>query len=145
MFVHGREAYRRNSYLILYMFYKDTLFVLPIFYFGFWNGFACTPFYDNTMYMLYNVFFTAIPVCWYGVFDFQHTKERFLSDPSLYKLGLKNLAFNKMTVFRWYFYATWQSFVIFYLSFYSLDKSVGKTDRENNINGSLMTDGTFVM
>lgn len=129
MFVHGREAYRRNSYLILYMFYKDTLLALPIFYFGFWNGFACTPFYDNTMYMLYNVFFTAIPVCWYGVFDFQHTKRKFLSDPSLYKLGLKNLAFNRVTVFKWYFYAIWQSFFILYLSFYSLDKSVGKTDK----------------
>ena len=35
MFVHGREAYRRNSYMILYMFYKNVLYVLPLFYFGF--------------------------------------------------------------------------------------------------------------
>lgn len=37
MFVHGREAYRRNSYLILYMFYKNVLFVLPLFYYGFFS------------------------------------------------------------------------------------------------------------
>jgi phospholipid-transporting ATPase len=35
LFVHGREAYRRNSYLVLYLFYKNILYVLPIFYFGF--------------------------------------------------------------------------------------------------------------
>jgi phospholipid-transporting ATPase len=35
MFVHGREAYRRNSFLIGYMFYKNVLFVMPLFYFGF--------------------------------------------------------------------------------------------------------------
>jgi phospholipid-transporting ATPase len=34
MFLHGREAYRRNSYVVLYMFYKNVLLVLPIFYFG---------------------------------------------------------------------------------------------------------------
>jgi len=42
MFVHGREAYRRNSYLILYMFYKNVLYVLPIFYFGFLSEFSGT-------------------------------------------------------------------------------------------------------
>ena len=35
LFIHGRESYRRNSYLILYMFYKNLILVLPIFYFGF--------------------------------------------------------------------------------------------------------------
>lgn len=37
MFCHGREAYRRNSYLILYMFYKNVIYCLPIFYFGFYS------------------------------------------------------------------------------------------------------------
>ena len=29
LFVHGREAYRRNAYLVCYNFYKNALFVLP--------------------------------------------------------------------------------------------------------------------
>ena len=37
---HGREAYRRNSYLIYYMFYKNLLLNAPIIYFGFWSGFS---------------------------------------------------------------------------------------------------------
>ena len=27
LFLHGREAYRRNSFLVIYMFYKNVLFV----------------------------------------------------------------------------------------------------------------------
>lgn len=35
MFVHGREAYRRNSLLVLYMFYKNALYVFAG---HFWPG-----------------------------------------------------------------------------------------------------------
>lgn len=35
MFVHGREAYRRNSLLILYTFYKNVLYISTQFFFGF--------------------------------------------------------------------------------------------------------------
>lgn len=69
MFTHGREAYRRNSYLILYMFYKNVLYVLPIFYYGFLSQFSGTAFYNNTMYQCYNIFFTGMPVCWFCTFD----------------------------------------------------------------------------
>ena len=34
MFAHGREAYRRNSYLINYFFYKNIVYVAPILYYG---------------------------------------------------------------------------------------------------------------
>lgn len=29
IFAHGREAYRRNAYLVCYIFYKNILFVMP--------------------------------------------------------------------------------------------------------------------
>jgi phospholipid-transporting ATPase len=29
LFVHGRESYRKNSYLVVYIFYKNILFVSP--------------------------------------------------------------------------------------------------------------------
>ena len=29
LFVHGREAYRKNSFIVCYNFYKNTLFVIP--------------------------------------------------------------------------------------------------------------------
>jgi phospholipid-transporting ATPase len=32
--IHGREAYRRNSYVVCYMFYKSVLFTMTIFWAG---------------------------------------------------------------------------------------------------------------
>jgi phospholipid-transporting ATPase len=46
LFFHGREAYRRNSYFILYNFYKNFLYVVTQFYFGFWAAFAGQPLYE---------------------------------------------------------------------------------------------------
>ena len=50
LFVHGREAYRRNSYLISFMFYKNIIFVFPIFCLGFYSGFSATEIYNDILY-----------------------------------------------------------------------------------------------
>ena len=34
LFCHGREAYRRKTYLIMYMIYKNILLVVPVWVFG---------------------------------------------------------------------------------------------------------------
>lgn len=40
LFIHGREAYRRNSMLIKYTFYKNVMYMITWFYFGFNSGFS---------------------------------------------------------------------------------------------------------
>ena len=50
MFIHGREAYRRNSLLILYMFYKNVLYVTTQFWFGFNSAFSGQPLYEPFIY-----------------------------------------------------------------------------------------------
>lgn len=37
---YGREAYRRNSFLILYSFFKNTVYVTAMYYFGFYSAFS---------------------------------------------------------------------------------------------------------
>lgn len=46
LFFHGREAYRRNSLLVLYNFYKNFLYVVPQFYFGFYSAMSGQPLYE---------------------------------------------------------------------------------------------------
>jgi phospholipid-transporting ATPase len=70
MFVHGRECYRRNSMLILYMFYKNIMYVMPMFYYGPLSNFSGPEFYDADMYKVFNLFFTGLPIISYSVFDF---------------------------------------------------------------------------
>ena len=123
LFVHGREAYRRNSYLIGYMFYKNVLFVVVPFWFGIVSMFSGQSVYEQWIYQLYNIVFTAIPIMWYALFDYEFTKEEFKSEPGHYYLGLSNASFNNKTFALWVFYGAWQSALIFVIAFYSLSLS----------------------
>jgi magnesium-transporting ATPase (P-type) len=102
------------------------------------------------MYQAFNIFFTGMPICWYCAFDFQYSKERLLSEPAFYKIGLKNKCFNKFVFWEWYLYALWQSAVILFLSMYTFEESTGKLKNVINksdevISGSLMFNGTFII
>jgi phospholipid-transporting ATPase len=46
LFYHGREAYRRISYMICYSFYKNFLYVIVQFLFGFFSVFSGIPLYE---------------------------------------------------------------------------------------------------
>ena len=65
---------------------------------------------------MFNPLFTSVPIVWFSVMDFEHTKERLLSDPRLYKYGIRNLHFNVRIFFREIFYAFTISFIITYFA-----------------------------
>jgi len=98
LLLHGREAYRRNAYLVCYIFYKNVLFVLPNFWYlnsldsssryGFASAFGGQTLYEPWIYQMYNIAFTAIPVMWLALFDFEFSKDYFLTHPETYEIGL---------------------------------------------------------
>ena len=55
LLVHGREAYRRNSYVVGYMFYKNILFVMTIFWFGIFCNYSGQTLFEEWLYQLYNI------------------------------------------------------------------------------------------
>ena len=120
--MHGREAYRRNGWLLNYFFYKNCTYVLPIFYFGFISKFSATNFYDVNLYMYFNILFTGMPPCWFGFFDWQYKKEKFLATPALYKYGLQRRAFNSWVFARWITMTLALSVLIFVVCFQAVAK-----------------------
>ena len=83
------------------------LLVLPLFYYGGYSAFSGANFYDQFMYQSFNVFYTGVPVVWFAVYDWEFSKQIFLDNPHLYKIGPKNKCFSSFIFARWYFYATW--------------------------------------
>ena len=104
LFVHGRESYRRNSFATCYIFYKNILETAPIFYFGIFSIFSGSMIYHLFLYNMFNPVFTSLPVIWFSTMDFEHSKEKLLSDPKLYKYGIRNLHFNGKIFARWISY-----------------------------------------
>ena len=121
LFFHGREAYRRNSYTISYMFYKNILETVPIYMFGTLSLFSGVVIYDAVMYVIFNLCFTSWPIIIFATMDFEYPKEMLMRRPRLYRIGLDNVYFNKYVFWRWMFYAFWQSSLILYLSFVGLE------------------------
>lgn len=70
LFFHGREAYRRISFIICYNFYKNFLYVIVQYYFGFYSVFSGQPLYEAWVYQQYNICFTGAVCFYWGVMDF---------------------------------------------------------------------------
>jgi magnesium-transporting ATPase (P-type) len=67
--VHGRWSYIRISEMIVYFFYKNMIFTIPQFYFGFFSGYSGQTIFDDSYIALYNLVFTALPLIARGVCD----------------------------------------------------------------------------
>lgn len=100
MFYFGRESYRKNSYFILYNFYKNNLMMLPQFWNGFVNFFSGFPLYDEVTFQLYHVLYTMIPIMLYALFDKAYPKNKLLFSPLMYKTGTDDFYFSKIRVLQ---------------------------------------------
>ena len=138
--MHGREAYRRNSYLVCYIFYKNYIFVLPQFWYGFYSAFSGQTLYEAWIYQMYNIAFSAFPIMWYSLFDYEFSKEILLSKPKKYSIGLKDECFGTYVFWRWVFYGAWQALVLCFVVAYCF----GSTVAENGQTAGLWLMGTFV-
>jgi len=126
LFVHGREAYRRNSILVCYNFYKNVVFVIPHLWFAFVSMFSGQPLYDPWIYQLYNVFFTSLPIVLYAIFDRDREDLSELNyDPVAYRPGMEEALFNTRVFWKWVLYAVFQGCYVLFVSFEGTDNGKG--------------------
>ena len=62
LFYHGRNSYIRNSKCILYFFYKNFVFTLVLFLYGFYCNFSGQTIIDDWYIAVFNIFFTSLPL-----------------------------------------------------------------------------------
>ena len=114
LFIHGREAYRRNADLVVYNFYKNVLYVIVQFNFGFYSVFSGQTLYEPFIYQMYNMFFTGVAPMWWALFDFEHTKETFMKTPRLYRIGMDHTKFSMKIFWTWIAFATYQTVLLLF-------------------------------
>jgi magnesium-transporting ATPase (P-type) len=118
MFLHGRENYRRNADLVCYTFYKNIIFSLPQFFFGFYSAFSGQTLYEKVMHQMFNVAFTGAPIVWYAIMDREFEKPKFLEklvDAKLYKTGIKNEKFTVFVFWYWILKGVMEAYLIIVL------------------------------
>ena len=130
LFFHGHESLRKNSFIICYNFYKNFLFVMPLFYVGFYSVFSGQTIYDAWLYQLYNIAFTVLPIIWFGIYDSERTTTESMNNPKYY-YNLNQKLFNNFKFWEWIFYGIIQGFAVFFFVFSS------NNIYSNNIDGEI--------
>ncbi|KAF4663344.1 hypothetical protein FOL46_004812 [Perkinsus olseni] len=105
LFLHGREAVRKNSIFVYYTVYKNVAFSLPTFLLGFYSHFSGTNLYDPILKQVYNVLYTVFPILFHGVFDRDMPVSVLARCAFLYKFGHRT--FGNFVLARWIFGAIW--------------------------------------
>jgi phospholipid-transporting ATPase len=124
LLVHGRWAYRRIAKLVLYIFYKNVVIVLPSYFLNILVSlFSGQRLFEEYMYQLYNVFFTAAPVVVYGIFERDISKKDCLEFPQLYKVGPDRMHARKRTFFQWLLTSLWHSVCIFFIPYFAMTQT----------------------
>lgn len=109
---HGRESYRKNSYYIIYNFYKNIIFVSPMFFFGFLNFFSGITLYEPFLHQLYNVIYSIFPIFYFSIFDREYESEFLVTNPENYIQGNKDECFNIFIFYKYLIIGFIEGFII---------------------------------
>jgi len=91
--------------------------------------------------------FSSVPIVWYAIFDFQHTKEYFLTTPSAYEIGLKNKCFGTRVFWLWFANGAFSAAVVMFVGLYAIEVSLDEDGKTNGlyIAGSVVYGGVVII
>jgi len=89
--VHGRWSYRRLAESISNFFYKNMVWTWSVFWYQAFCNFDISYIFDYTYILMFNLFFTSVPVILMGVLDQDVSDSVSLAVPQLYRRGIERL------------------------------------------------------
>lgn len=89
--VHGRWSYRRLAETISNFFYKNMIWTFSIFWYQIYCNFDITYIFEYSYIIMFNLFFTSVPVILMGVLDQDVSDAVALAVPQLYRRGIERL------------------------------------------------------
>ncbi|KAG9133139.1 hypothetical protein Leryth_023505 [Lithospermum erythrorhizon] len=87
LLVHGHWNYQRMSYMILYNFYKNAVFVFILFWYALFTSFTLTTAITDWSSVLYSIIYTALPTIIVAIVDKNLSRRTLLKHPQLYGAG----------------------------------------------------------
>ncbi|XP_005410479.2 PREDICTED: probable phospholipid-transporting ATPase VA, partial [Chinchilla lanigera] len=127
LIVHGHWCYSRLANMVLYFFYKNTMFVGLLFWFQFYCGFSASAMIDQWYLIFFNLLFSSLPQLVTGVLDKDVSADVLLLEPQLYKSGQKMEEYRPRAFWLNMVDAAFQSLICFfipYLAYYDSDVDV---------------------
>ncbi|KAK6121579.1 hypothetical protein DH2020_044674 [Rehmannia glutinosa] len=141
LLVHGHWNYQRMSYMILYNFYRNAVFVLVLFWYVLFTSFTLTTAITDWSSVLYSVIYTSLPTIVVGVLDKDLSRATLLKYPQLYGAGQRSESYNGKLFWVMILDTLWQSVVAFFVPFLAYWES----DVDGSSLGDLWTIAVVVM
>ncbi|PAA69169.1 hypothetical protein BOX15_Mlig005692g1 [Macrostomum lignano] len=113
--VHGHWCYDRLARMSLYLFYKNCVYIMMLFWFQLFNGFSGQVHIGQLYQVCFNLTMTALAPLIMGILDRHLRADILLANPILY-----SDAQNCRSYLPWHFWfnildAVWQSMVIYFV------------------------------
>ena len=118
LLVHGRWNYSRMTRLVLYMFWKNVMFVVCQFFYQTINGWSGQKWYVELAAQIFNIVFTGLPPLILAVTDRDMNAEWVLRFPKLYDHGRLARGLSTSTFIMWMLDAVALAALFFVLSVY---------------------------
>ncbi|GLC49980.1 hypothetical protein PLESTB_000329300 [Pleodorina starrii] len=119
--LHGRAAYKRNTEVVWYAFYKNWIYNMVLLYFGFVTGWSSQPLFTSGLIAVFNVFFTSAPTVAFAVLEQDVSMSTVLSTPQLYSETMNATRRQFLSEQLWWLVlASWHSLCIYFLPVYSM-------------------------
>ncbi|KAG5934606.1 hypothetical protein E4U53_000664 [Claviceps sorghi] len=115
--VHGRWSYRRLAESISNFFYKNMVWTFAIFWFEIFCDFDMTYLFDYTYILMFNLFFTSLPVAIMGVLDQDVSDTVSLAVPELYRRGIERLEWTQRKFWLYMIDGIYQSLIVFFVPY----------------------------
>ncbi|CAA2988488.1 phospholipid-transporting ATPase 1 [Olea europaea subsp. europaea] len=115
LLVHGHWNYQRMSYMILYNFYRNSVFVLVLFWYTLFTSFTLTTAITDWSSMLYSVIYTSFPTIVVGILDKDLSRTTLLRYPQLYGTGQRQESYNAKLFWVTILDTLWQSIAAFFV------------------------------
>ncbi|XP_058150801.1 LOW QUALITY PROTEIN: phospholipid-transporting ATPase VA [Dasypus novemcinctus] len=115
--VHGHWCYSRLAHMVLYFFYKNTMFVGLLFWFQFYCGFSASAMIDQWYLIFFNLLFSSLPQLVTGVLDKDVPADVLMAEPQLYRSGQNMEEYRPRTFWVNMADAAFQSLVCFFLPY----------------------------
>ena len=137
LFFHGYLNLMRNSSMTIYFFYKNFVFTIIHFFFGFLNDFSGQTIIDDWFISLYNLLFTSIPLGVRGILDVSLRPEDGrivdLLIPFLYKEQKENPIFTIKNFLISLFKGVIHALINYFFTIYSIKAIMNKDGYETNL------------
>ncbi|GAB0135335.1 hypothetical protein EsDP_00003677 [Epichloe bromicola] len=117
LLVHGRWSYRRLAESISNFFYKNMIWTFAIFWYEIFCDFDMTYLFDYTYILMFNLFFTSVPVTIMGVLDQDVSDTVSLAVPELYRRGIERLEWTQRKFWLYMIDGVYQSVMVFFVPY----------------------------